>query len=139
MNSLDASTTADLHPVAMVLADLHHRAVACGLDIMVVGATARDILIRHALGAAPQRATADVDVAVAVSSWAALRQLTGGLAKRSGGEHRFEVRGTEVDRPVVRALLRPEERLGRLAADMGGLIAGNRQLLVAYREGFEAE
>ena len=56
MRSFDASTAADLEPIALVLADLQYRADECGVEIMVVGATARDILIRHVVGSVPERA-----------------------------------------------------------------------------------
>lgn len=97
MHSFNASTAADLEPMALVLADIQHRADECSVEIMVVGATARDILIRHVVGTIPERATADIDVAVAVSSWPHLRQLTAPLTRRKDSEHKFEVRGTEVD------------------------------------------
>lgn len=97
MRSFNASTAADLQPIALVLAELQRRADECGVEIMVVGATARDILIRHVVGSVPERATADIDVAVAVSSWAHLSKLTGPLTRLAGSEHKFEVRKTEVD------------------------------------------
>ncbi len=65
MTFFDVSTAADLRPVAGVLAEIHRRAEPHGMEVMVVGAVARDILITHASGSAPNRATADVDVAVA--------------------------------------------------------------------------
>ncbi len=40
-----------------------------GIDYMLVGATARDILLYHVLGLASPRATRDVDFAVAVKGW----------------------------------------------------------------------
>lgn len=97
MHSFNASTAADLEPIALVLADIQHQADECGVEFMVVGATARDILIRHVVGTVPERATADIDVAVAVSSWSHLRRLTGPLTRRNDSEHKFEVRGIEVD------------------------------------------
>lgn len=97
MRSFNASTAADLEPVALVLAELSRRADACGVEIMVVGATARDILIRHVVGSVPERATADIDVAVAVSSWSDLRRLTEPFVRRTGSEHKFEVQQAEVD------------------------------------------
>lgn len=96
MRSYDASTATDLEPAALVLAELHRRALACGVEIMVVGATARDILIRHVTGAAPERRTADIDVAVAVSSWADLGALTRDFPS-AREVHRFVVRSTAVD------------------------------------------
>ncbi len=97
MRSFNASTAADLEPIALVMADVQHRADECGIDIMIVGATARDILIRHVVGSLPERATADIDVAVAVSSWSDLQRLTGHFTRRTGSEHKFEVRQAEVD------------------------------------------
>jgi predicted nucleotidyltransferase len=97
MRSFNASTAADLQPVALVLADLKYRADECAVEIMVVGATARDILIRHVVGSVPERATADIDVAVAVASWSHLDELTRPFTRQAGSEHKFEVRETEVD------------------------------------------
>jgi predicted nucleotidyltransferase len=96
MLSYDASTATDLAPVALVLADLVDRARACGIDLMVVGAAARDILITHVLGTPPDRATSDVDIAVSVGSWPALRRLTEPL-QTTRNVHTFVVRGCEVD------------------------------------------
>jgi predicted nucleotidyltransferase len=97
MRSFDASTTADLQPTAVVLAELHQSATQCGVKIMVVGAVARDILIRHVVGSAPERATADIDVAVAVSSWPDIDRLTATMERTADSVHKFLLRGIEVD------------------------------------------
>jgi predicted nucleotidyltransferase len=97
MTFFDASTAADLQPVAVVLADIHRRADRLGIDIMVVGAVARDILIRHQLGIDPARETADIDIAIAVESWADVDDLARTLDGRSKIPHRFVVQGVEVD------------------------------------------
>jgi predicted nucleotidyltransferase len=55
-----------------------HLDVACrqlGIDFLIVGATARIILLEHVLGMAPGRATRDVDFAVAVDSWDSFEKL----------------------------------------------------------------
>jgi predicted nucleotidyltransferase len=96
MRSFDASTAGDLGPAADVLAELQRHATRYGIPMMVVGAAARDLLIRHVVGSAPQRATADVDIAIAVSSWPDVDRLTGTL-QETGAVHRFLVRGVEVD------------------------------------------
>lgn len=44
-------------------------ASADGIDYMLVGATARDILLNHVFGISARRATYDVDFAVAVEDW----------------------------------------------------------------------
>jgi len=97
MTFLDASTATDLEPAGVVLAEVVRRAVGCGAEIMVVGAAARDILIQHVVCSSPERATADIDIAVAVSSWRDVDCLTGGLDKTRGGVHTFMVGGIEVD------------------------------------------
>lgn len=40
-----------------------------GIDYLLVGATARDVLLTHVHGLASRRATYDVDFAVAVKNW----------------------------------------------------------------------
>jgi predicted nucleotidyltransferase len=96
MSFFDASTAGDLEPAAAVLAELSRRTADCGVDMMVVGAVARDILIRHVVGSDPERATKDIDVAIAVSSWAQFACVTSGLVS-SRAAQRFLVLGVEVD------------------------------------------
>jgi predicted nucleotidyltransferase len=96
MTSFDISTATDLDAVALVLAELSRRTNDCGVDMMVVGAVARDILIRHVVGSHPERATKDVDVAIAVPSWQYFDCVTRDLAKGRAA-HRFIVLGVEVD------------------------------------------
>jgi predicted nucleotidyltransferase len=50
MDYLDASTETELAAVATVLQAVQDRARTCGVDIMLVGAAARDILIRNVVG-----------------------------------------------------------------------------------------
>lgn len=64
---------------------------------MVIGATARDILSLDLLGSTPDRATADVDIAVAVPSWTTFASLTSGLDRVGRREHTFHVAGFPVD------------------------------------------
>lgn len=59
---IDPITTDILRAVA-------EAAHAEGIDYMLVGATARDILLIHVLGLPPGRATTDIDFAVAVKDW----------------------------------------------------------------------
>jgi predicted nucleotidyltransferase len=97
MTFFDASTTADLEPVAAVVADIQRRADRLGISIMVVGAIARDILVRYQLGIDPPRITSDIDIAIAVASWADVDKLTQPLDGPPKIPHRFIVRGIEVD------------------------------------------
>jgi predicted nucleotidyltransferase len=97
MRYFDASTATDLSATAAILSDLRHIAEKSGVKFMVVGAAARDILITHVVGSPPDRATADIDIAVAVSSWADVARLTDSMESTRGSVHKFAVRGTEVD------------------------------------------
>ena len=95
----DASTDPELAVETAVLTEVVRAAAAVGVEVLVIGAVARDIVIRHLLGARPERATKDVDVAVAVAvaDWAAYEDLTSSLQRSSGPSHRFVVDGVDVD------------------------------------------
>ena len=67
----------DLRPLAALIRDL--RAAASDADAMLVGAMARDVLLLHAHGIKLPRATTDVDIALAVSDWAAFHELRDAL------------------------------------------------------------
>jgi predicted nucleotidyltransferase len=95
--TFDASAIPDLDPIRDVLSEIQRRATSAGVEVMVVGATARDLLIHHALGLPPKRATRDVDIAVAVQTWSDVENLTNGLPTIGGGTHKFSVTGIEVD------------------------------------------
>lgn len=69
-----------LHVLAAVADEAEHRSI----DYMLVGATARDILMTHVFDMPPGRATYDVDLAVAVASWDEFAQLKQALAARPG-------------------------------------------------------
>lgn len=53
-----------------------------GIDYMLVGATARDVLLTHVFGLAVMRATRDVDFAVAVKDWHQFGALRTRLVER---------------------------------------------------------
>jgi predicted nucleotidyltransferase len=97
MDYLDASTETEFIAVATVLQEVQDRARTCGVDIMLVGAAARDILIRHVVGSPPQRATMDVDIAIAVKSWSEVTCLTSSMDMTRGVIHKFLILGVEVD------------------------------------------
>lgn len=79
MNSSDISISTDFSAQEAVLRELMILADANGVNMLVVGALARDLMIRGVTGAAPDRMTADIDVAVAVPSWSTVAALTQGL------------------------------------------------------------
>lgn len=74
-----------LNPTALeILRAVTDEAAASGIECMIVGATARDLLLTHVFGIPPRRATHDVDFAVAVENWDQFEQLKSRLAARRG-------------------------------------------------------
>jgi len=55
--------------IVALIGAVTRRAAANSIEFLVIGAFARDIWLRHCLGIAPKRKTADVDLAVLVSDW----------------------------------------------------------------------
>jgi predicted nucleotidyltransferase len=92
-----SSTEPDIVLAAQVLDILNAAAATSGVEVLVVGATARNILCTALFDRMPERATRDVDIAVAVPTWQAYQQLTADLTPR-GGVHAFtvEMSGTPV-------------------------------------------
>lgn len=64
--SLDFSEKIDLIPLASVVQSLQVVAQPLGVDYFLMGAAARDLMLRHAHNIAPSRLTEDVDFAVSV-------------------------------------------------------------------------
>lgn len=59
-----------VNPVLLeILAAVDATTRQVGCDYLLVGATARDILMTHVFGIASRRATHDVDFAIALESW----------------------------------------------------------------------
>lgn len=78
------------------LAVLAERARSQGARMTVIGAVARDLVVHAPTMAAPQRATLDVDIAIAVDE-VAFRTFTQGLDRVKGNEHRFIISGIAAD------------------------------------------
>lgn len=138
MTFYDASTTPDLDVEAAVLAEVLRLAAPLGVEVLVIGAVARDILIRHLLGARPERATRDVDVAVAVEDWAAYERLTASMPRSGRASHRFVVNGVDVDiipfggiESPGRTITWPDE----VAMDVHGFAEAHRQSVVVRLPG----
>jgi len=73
-----------------------------GLDYIVVGAAARDLVFHHVHGVPITRATSDVDFGLKVKDWDAFYRLRDALIGRGynakGSQHRlFSPHGTQVD------------------------------------------
>lgn len=106
--SLDFSRKPELAPLAGVVRALQTVAQALATDFFLMGAAARDLMLRHAHGIAPGRQTEDVDFAVMVRDWdafAALRQAllaSGDFAERSGpATHRLRHQATGLPLDIV--------------------------------------
>jgi predicted nucleotidyltransferase len=80
-SSLDLSDRAVLGLLAELLAAV--RAAAGETSLLLIGAAARDLLLVHAHGIDPERATEDTDVALAVDGWDDFQRLREALV-RSG-------------------------------------------------------
>jgi predicted nucleotidyltransferase len=64
----DLSGKIDQQTVAALFA-VKKEADALNIPFFIVGASARDIILRHCYGIEPQRMTTDIDIGVEVASW----------------------------------------------------------------------
>jgi len=91
------------HVTIDILRAVAEEAQAEQVDYMLVGATARDILLTHVFGLATRRATYDVDFAIAVKDWGQFDALRARLIARgtfdSGGhaQQRLYYKGGQGD------------------------------------------
>lgn len=76
-------TDRPIDPITVeILREVAVAANAEGIDHMLVGATARDVLLTHVFGLEVRRATYDIDFAVAVKDWDQFEALRTGLLAR---------------------------------------------------------
>jgi predicted nucleotidyltransferase len=128
-SSLDFTDRAVLRPLAQLLAAV--QAAAGQTPFLLMGAGARDLLLVHAHGVNPQRATEDTDLAMAVPSWdvfLAVRDalIASGDFKAEGPLHRLWFREQRLDivpfggvERADRCIARPPE--GDEVMDVSGL------------------
>lgn len=64
-----------LDSIVKLVSAAAHAAAVVNVSMNIVGATARDIIVEYVYGIRIERATADVDVAIAVSSWEKFDEL----------------------------------------------------------------
>ena len=62
-------------PVVDALYTLQKVAGSLGIPLFVVGASARDFILRHHYGIEPRRKTGDIDLGVEVASWEQFKTL----------------------------------------------------------------
>lgn len=90
--------TRDQHDVPVeVVQFLDERAREFSLPMVIIGAAARDLCVHAPLGAHPDRATRDVDVALAAPRGEAFTQFTSSFEVVGNAEHTFRILGIEVD------------------------------------------
>lgn len=100
--SIDLSNVVELRSLSDIVETLNDSARGIAERWLIVGATARDLILHHAYHLPISRATIDLDVAVAVPSWIAFEVLQKELLKR-GAElhpritHRFVLRNWQID------------------------------------------
>lgn len=90
--------TRDQHDVPVeVVQFLDERAREFSLPMVLIGAAARDLCVHAPLGAHADRATQDVDVALAAPRGEAFSQFTSSFEVVGDAEHKFRILGIEVD------------------------------------------
>lgn len=77
--SLDYSQKPDLQPLADVVRSLQSIAAPAGIEVLLIGAMARDLWLRHGFGIAIGRQTEDVDFAVMIRDWESFASLRAAL------------------------------------------------------------
>lgn len=70
-----------------VLCGVRDACQATGVDYLVAGATARDLILHHVYGQRIRRRTEDVDVGIAVPDWDSFQRLKDALTGRPGFQH----------------------------------------------------
>lgn len=96
MRRLDLTGRTDIPVAEEVISELQARARRAGLELLLIGAAARDLVVHAPLDTSTSRATLDVDVAVALTGPGDYAEFCSGLP-RLQTEHKFEVLGIEVD------------------------------------------
>lgn len=80
MTNTSLTITKDIDPIfAAVYQEVDRVARNMGIEYLVVGASARDLVMHHCYGAEIKRATRDVDFAINVPNWNTFKTLTANL------------------------------------------------------------
>ncbi len=94
---MDLSDKVELRWLSAILSDA--RDVAPDVDLLVVGAMARDLLLHYGHGVPITRATTDIDFGLAVADWGEFQQLRDSIQNSENftlgrpGNHRLVHRG----------------------------------------------
>ncbi|ASK66170.1 hypothetical protein CFK39_10505 [Brachybacterium avium] len=94
---IDLTGRTDIPVAEEVLAELSTLCTELGLEYIVVGAAARDLVIHALQHTVPIRATEDIDIGVAIHVGEQLTELADRLSRKGTSEHKFTVRGVDID------------------------------------------
>src|SRR4051794_8863921 len=98
MSNFARSMDPDDLPFIATIRALAERARTAEVEMLLVGATARDIALAAEGHAPPTRATHDVDIAIMVAAMEDFAAMTGTLTPDpDGGVHTFVLDGVKVD------------------------------------------
>ncbi|MDF1487196.1 nucleotidyl transferase AbiEii/AbiGii toxin family protein [Tessaracoccus caeni] len=92
--SFDLSSTTETFVPTDTLRALQTLGATTGLHWILIGATARDLVVYLPLGHTPPRITHDVDIVVAAEGF---DLFTRDLVPRRGGNHAFQIDGVAID------------------------------------------
>jgi len=98
----DLSGIAELQPLAEIVCAIHAAADDQTDKWLIVGAMARELLLRHAYKLDEGRRTEDLDIAMAAGSWHSFevvekRLMAGGAEHAPTPRHEFELHGWKID------------------------------------------
>ncbi len=80
MNAISLNISAPIEDsVRDTLSDMNSVATDLGIDYVLIGAKARDLVLHHHFGAPMQRATVDIDFAIYVRDWDEFHRARGAL------------------------------------------------------------
>lgn len=83
MNAISLTISAPIDEMAhTALNDVSALAKQFGIDYVLIGAKARDLILHHHYGAPVRRATADIDFAIYVQGWEEFRRIHAALLDR---------------------------------------------------------
>lgn len=110
--SFDLSDRVDVDHLRAPLAAFDAVTRELGVEFLVVGAAARDLVVLFGHGLAVHRATLDVDVAVAVSNWDAYERVRSSFEHcRGDAVHRSRIAGVPVDIVPFGGVERPDRTI----------------------------
>lgn len=110
--SFDLSSRADLDHLRFPIAHLDATMRELDIEYLVVGATARDLVLLYGCDVEVGRATADLDVAVAVSDWATYERATSRFERlRADPPHRVRVGNLPIDVVPFGGVERPDRTI----------------------------